>query len=30
MRSKGGSHFFQKDVLEVYNASLIRWLKQTD
>lgn len=27
---KGGSHFFQEDVCEAYNASLIAWLKQTD
>lgn len=27
---KGGSHFFQEDVIDAYNASLIRWLKQTD
>jgi haloalkane dehalogenase len=27
---KGGSHFFQEDVVEEFNQSLIVWLKQTD
>jgi haloalkane dehalogenase len=27
---EGGSHFFQEDVCDAYNASLIRWLKATD
>ncbi len=27
---KGGSHFFQEDVVEEFNRSLIAWLKSTD
>ena len=27
---KGGSHFFQEDVLDEFNEALMTWLKQTD
>jgi haloalkane dehalogenase len=27
---KGGSHFFQEDVVDEFNQALLAWLKQTD